>query len=78
MKFKSVFLRKCYWNVAEKHDELERRLKKGLEYKGLTVNMEKTKITCSRHIALKTEIKSWKFPCAVCVAGVEVNLITDF
>ena len=64
--------------IAETLEELEQKLrnrKKGLEEKGLKVNVPKTKVIHSRHDAPKTKVQSVKFPCGVCYKGVGANSI---
>ena len=64
--------------VAESLDELKIRLKnwkEGLEFKGLKVNIGKTKVMCSRYSAFVTKITSVKFTCGVCWKGVGANSI---
>ena len=62
--------------VSESLDDLKLKLetrKKGLEEKGLKVNVPKTKILCSSHDSPKTTNESVKFPCSVCSDGVGSN-----
>ena len=63
--------------IAEALDNLLAKFykwKKGLEPKGLKVNVGKTKVMTSRR-DLNSLVKSGKFPCGVCVKGVGQNSI---
>ena len=63
--------------IAESMEELEVKLeqwKKGMEAKGLRVNMAKTKVMISGP-ELHTLKDSGKYPCAVCRTGVRSNAI---
>ena len=63
--------------IAETLEDLKKKLiiwKYNIEAKGIRVNVNKTKLVCSKHISsVKSDAIKW--PCSICHKGVGINSI---